>query len=381
MEPKSILHIVSGFKPSVDGMGDFSRLLGAALWKQYSIQSHFLVYRRPGSPSNPEEILPNTLSFLPEPDPQALRSHIADLQSRHKFDCVLLHFGPYAYSSDGKPTAFTRVIEEFAPSNRLLVFFHEIYASGKPWRRAFWTRSEQRRCVDALLQVADVAITSNHLYWLRLQALNSASREIFEIPIFSNTGEPENLRPLHQRTRQLVVFGQLVTRLRLYRNYGSALEELCRKLRIEKIADVGSGQSPHIPETIAGIPVIRAGFMEERQLSDLLADSIAGIIAYHPDIWQKSGVIAAYQAHALVPIMAEQHKRSISELDFLPYISLEKIVQLASSKDTIPDARIQAIADAAHDAYTHNQSIDHCARVIARCAFPDGFVDSEKTAT
>ncbi len=38
MAPRSILQIVSGFKPSVDGMGDFARRLGAVLWSQHSIQ-------------------------------------------------------------------------------------------------------------------------------------------------------------------------------------------------------------------------------------------------------------------------------------------------------------------------------------------------------
>lgn len=371
MEPRSILQIVSGFKPSVDGMGDFSMRLGAVLWMQHSIRSHFLVYRRPQSPSKPEEIFPNTLSYPKDATPSAFRVHLDELLRERKFGCVLLHYGPYAYSSKGRPAAFVDAIEELAKSTRLVVFLHEMFASGMPWRRAFWTKPEQKRCVAALLRIADVAITSNAGYREGMQPVNFTDREILEIPIFSNLGEPDRLRPLSQRTRQLVVFGQLATRLQLYRKYRSSLQEVCNKLRIEKIVDVGSGQSALIPKTVARANVVTIGFMEEQQLSDLMADSIAGIICYHPNIWQKSGVIAAYQAHALVPILVETHKRSICGPDFLPYVSPERISQLAAEGTAASDASIQAIADAAHTAYLRNQSVDRCAEVIARCAFPD----------
>src|SRR5580698_1838259 len=178
METRSILQIVSGFKPSVDGMGDFSRRLGATLWKQNSIQSHFLVYRSPKTPLDTEEILPNTLSYPAEPSPSTLRDHIAKLRSEHNFDCVLLHYGPYAYSRDGKPAAFTHVIEELAQTMRVLIFFHETFSSGMPWKRAFWTRPEQRKSVATLLRIAGSAFMSNPRYKARSQSLNTSAREI-----------------------------------------------------------------------------------------------------------------------------------------------------------------------------------------------------------
>jgi len=370
METKSMLQIVSGFKPSVDGMGDFSRRLGAALWKQDSIRSHFLVYHRPRSPLNLEEIQPNTLSYPAEPTASSFREHLSQLRSERKFDCVLMHYGPYAYSRDGRPAAFTEVIEELAQSARLLVFLHEICAGGMPWKKAFWTRREQQASASTLLRIADVAFTSNPLYLLWARPLNSTGREIIQVPIFSNIGEPEGLRPLAQRTRRLVIFGQLVTRLRLYKDWRKTLEEVCRKLRIETIVDVGSGESPQIPTEILGVKVVRSGWMEEEQLSELMADSIAGIIGYWPDVWQKSGVIAAYQAHALVPIMVEVERRSLPKPAFLPFISPQDVSRLPTEAGTVTNASLQAIADAAHDQYTRNQSVSHCAEVIARYAFP-----------
>jgi len=366
MEAKPILQIVSGFKPDVDGMGDFARLLGNTLWQQSKLRSHFLIYRRPRTPFDANEILPNSLSYSAEVSPAACLKEVARLRSQSSFDCALLHYGPYAYSSTGETAAFVEAIEELAKDMRLLVFFHEIYASGMPWRRAFWTNRQQRKSVGNLLRLATAGFTSNAKYMQQLQELNTADRSVTKIPIFSNIGEPGGLRPLDQRSRQLVIFGQLVTRVRLYRDHRHDLETVCKKLGIETVVDVGSGQSPHIPNMLAGATVRSAGWMDERQLSDLMADSIAGIVGYWPDVWEKSGVIAAYQAHALVPILVESSPRSIPAPPYLPYVLAEDIAGLLDKDGTVSNASLQQIADASHRYYMRNQSVHHCAEVIAK---------------
>lgn len=367
MQTRSILQIVSGFKPSVDGMGDFSRRLGNALWQHSEIQSHFLVYKTPDSPFDSQEILPNTLSYCAEPSASAFIEEIDRMQHKRKFDCVLLHYGPYAYSSTGAPAEFVEEIVGLADDTRLLVFFHELYASGPVWKRAFWTKSQQRDSVSRLLQVADVAFTSNAKYMQRLGALNASATKLIKIPIFSNIGEPEGLRPLALRPRQIVIFGQLVTRIRLYQDHRRALEDICRKLRIEKVFDVGSGKSEHIPKTLANAQVRSTGWMDEQQLSDLMANSIAGVVGYWPDVWEKSGVMASYEAHTLVPILVELEPRNIPTPSYLPYILAENILRLSVGSASIPDAEVQKIADAAHEYYIRNQSVNRCAEVIAKC--------------
>jgi hypothetical protein len=366
MEAKPILQIVSGFKPDVDGMGDFARLLGNTLWQQSKLRSHFLIYRRPRTPFDANEILPNSISYSAEASPSACLKEIASLCSQRSFDCALLHYGPYAYSRKGETAAFVQAIEELAKDMRVLVFFHEIYASGMPWKRAFWTNRQQRKSVGNLLRFATAGFTSNAKYMQQLQELNTADRSVTKIPIFSNIGEPSGLRPLDQRSRQLVIFGQLVTRVRLYRDHRHDLERVCKQLDVETIVDVGSGQSPHIPTTLAGATVRSAGWMDERQLSNLMADSIAGIVGYWPDVWEKSGVIAAYQAHALVPILVESSPRRIPAPPYLPYVLAEDIAGLLDKDGTVSNTSLQQIADASHSYYMRNQSVHRCAEVIAR---------------
>ena len=372
MPAQSILQIVSGFKPSVDGMGDFARRLGDALHRHSGIRSHFLVYRTPKTAFDPDEIRaeiqPNMLSYPGEATPPAAAEAIAELRRTRDFGCALLHYGPYGYSSIGEPAAFVALIEELARSLPVLVFFHETFASGVPWKRAFWTSRQQRSSMIRLLELAQVSFTSNAKYMRRLEAVSHSVRPLVKIPIFSNIGEPANLQPLADRSRQLVIFGQLVTRIRLYREQRQALEAICRKLRIESIVDVGSGQSPHIPATLAEIPVQSRGWMDENTLSLLMADSVAGIIGYWPDVWEKSGVLAAYQAHALVPILVELEPRHIPAPSYLPYILPDEVLRLSDKENSVPDAVLQKIADASHAYYMQYQSVNRCAEVIAASA-------------
>jgi len=349
-------------------MGDFARRLGDALWQSHQIRSHFLVYRTPDAPFDASEISPNTLSYAAEASPPALLEEIDRLQQHNRFDCVLLHYGPYGYSRTGEPMDLVHEIEDLAEDTRILVFFHELYASGMPWKRAFWTNREQRESVGKLLKIADASFTSNGKYMQRLKRLGKANGQLSKIPIFSNLGEPKRLRALSQRSRQLIVFGQLVTRSRLYQEHRQALENICRKLRIQNVVDVGSGRSRHIPDSLAGAKVRSAGWMEENQLSELMADSVAGVVGYWPDVWEKSGVIAAYQAHALFPILVELEPRNIPAPTYLPYVLPDAVSALATANGMVPDATMQQIADAAHDYYMIHQSVQRCAEVISKTA-------------
>jgi len=366
MESRPILQIVSGFKPSTDGMGDFSRLLGHALWQQNHLRSHFLVYRRPAAPFEQAEIVPNTLSYPAEPTPAALRQHLAELLPKQPFHFALVHYGPYGYSSKGHPAAFVEVLEELAAKMPLLVFFHELFSAGKPWQRAFWTNSEQKRTMARLLRLSTAAFTSNSRYRERLEEFNPSHRPLTTIPIFSNIGEPANLRPLDQRARQLIIFGQATTRTRLYRERLATLEGICRSLQVEKVIDVGAGQTPFMPLTLANAPVQSSGYMEELQLSALMADSIAGVLGYWPDVWEKSGVMASYAAHALLPILVELEPRRVPKPSVVPYLLPEEVPALLTPDGALFSTKLQAAACAAHTYYQQHQSVNRCAQVIAK---------------
>ncbi|WP_263358404.1 hypothetical protein [Acidicapsa ligni] len=365
MPETSLLQIVSGFKPNVDGMGDFARLIGEALWQKKSIQSHFVVYRRPNKSFDPQEILPNTISYLDESTPAELSEHLVELCAQRKFDNALVHYGAYAYSREGKPAEFGKVIEELAKKMPVSIFFHEVQATAMPWKRAFWTFPEQRKTAMGLVRCAKVSFTSNSEYVKTLERFKVPGAVITKAPVISNVGEPTDPRPLKERARQLVIFGQFSNRIRIYEKHRQLLEDVCKLLRIQTVVDVGSGQSPSIPSTVAGAEVKRGGWMDEQQVSVLMSDSIAGLVCYAPDIWEKSGVIAAYQAHALVPILVPLQKRLTPEPAYLPYVSCEALSRLATADGVVPEEQLQTIATDAHRCYVANQSVNACVEAIS----------------
>lgn len=349
-------------------MGDFARLLGDSLYRQHQIQSHFAVFKPAKSPFDAAEIAPSTISYPATADAASYAEELQSLVARGGFRCALLQYGPYGYSSIGKPAALVDVIEQLAMQLPVLTFFHESYSSGPPWKRAFWTHREQRSSMERLQRLSKASFTSNAKYFARLRRLQPAGQPLLQIPIFSNMGELQHPLPLAARKRQLIIFGQLATRVRLYETR-DMLPSLCRWLAIENIVDIGSGNHPSIPAEILGAPVHRAGFLDETAVSALLADSVAGVIGYWPDVWEKSGVLAAYAAHALLPIFVALEPRHLPPQDYVPYVEVAGLEKLCAADGRIPDATLQAIVDKSHAYYMQNQSVSHCADTIAAQIF------------
>lgn len=364
MSDTTILQIASGFKPSTDGVGDFARLLGEALAKNHGIRTHFLVYRKPQQLIDPAEIAPNTISYADGASPQQFRSELQAVLERDKFSSALLHYGSYAYSSDGKPYAFCEVMEELARRLALHIFFHEVYAEGPPWKRAFWTRGEQMRSVGLLQKIRKTGFTSNRRFVTQIEQFPSNGSEILRIPIFSNVGEPSEISALSARKRQMVIFGQLPTRSRLYQKK-EVLEMVCRSIGADKIVDAGSGSGPEIPDFVAGTPVERMGWMSESQLSQLLSESLAGVIGYWPDVWAKSGVIASYAAHGVLPVMVALEPRPVPKDEPRSYVDVPELESLRSPDGRISEEVLQQLVDRTHGFYVAHQSIERCAETIA----------------
>ncbi len=308
MSADTIIQIVSGFAPDVDGMGDYSRRLAIELWRQRQIRSHIVVYRRPVSSGTTPLEDSYSISYPKSATAEGCLQHVFELIASGNPPPVLLHWGPYAYTSNGLPLPFTSMLKQLSEKVRLHTLFHETWAHGWPWRRAFWTRRNQREAARRILACSHASLTSSEFFHRMLDRLQAGNAPITTVKIFSNIGEIHDPKPLSARTRRLVVFGQETTREGLYRNHAEKLQAVVRNLRLERILDVGSGESARIPSQLGAIPVERAGFMSESSLSALLADSVAGVLQYRPEVWEKSGVLAAYQAHGVVPILAPRVK-------------------------------------------------------------------------
>jgi len=284
-----IVQIVPRLPPPAEGVGSFSQGLACALLSGPGIASH-LVAAGPGTPGA-------------EPEARAFADR---LEREAGTDPVLLHYVGYGYQARGCPGWLVDGVEAWKSrgKRRLVTLFHEVYASGPPWRSSFWLSPTQRRLAARLAALSDGRVTSLALYRRRLRR-RLPGLEVAVVPVFSTVGEPTAVLPLAARARRLVVFGGPGGRARAYDRHAEKLSEACRALDLEEVWDVGPpgpAGSAAGPAEVAGRPVRRLGELPAAEVNALLTESFAGFVAYPSRFLAKSTVFAAYCAHGMLPL-------------------------------------------------------------------------------
>lgn len=283
-----IVQVVPLLPPVVDGLGDYALLLDGAL-AAHGVTSRYLVTspRWTRADSSP------VAEVLSAPSAAALVQALSDHQQ------VLLHFVNYAYEpTRGCPQWMLDGLSRWRSNGqgrRLVVMFHELYAMGWPWRKAFWYSAPQRALSAALARLADACWTSNRRYagWLE-QVLG---RPVPTFPVLSNLGEPAALPEWPTREPALVVFGRAVNRERAYRALLNDLIAIARTHGLTRLHDVGAPLGR--PLAFPGMTVVEHGLLPADQLSSLLQRCRIGVIHNEGSPLAKSGVVAAYAAHGV----------------------------------------------------------------------------------
>jgi hypothetical protein len=230
-------------------------------------------------------------------EPTGLRGH------------VLVHYSNYGYDSNGCPSELVRSLVAARAGGRistLAVYFHEVYATSPPWRRAFWFRRRQQSLAAALASCADHVLTSIDLYAELLRDLGAREPvEVMAIP--STVGEPKIVPPVSDRAPKLVVFGGAGNRSKAYGQSPASFAGLLRNAGIAEIVDIGP-ESDAMPGKAGGISVARRGVLTDEEVSRELLSARLGALAYPPEFFGKSTVFAAFAAHG-VPCLALSRQR------------------------------------------------------------------------
>ncbi len=184
---------------------------------------------------------------------------------------------------------------------------------------------------------------------------------IVSLPVFSSIGEPEITLPLNERARRLVVFGTRGRREQVYKRSAAQVNRICRRLGITEVLDIGRPVEFDISQII-GVPVKVCGELAGNEVSELLSDSIAGVIDYPAGMLGKSTIFAAYSAHRVIPIVANTGNMT-------PADGLEPSVHyslLNNDSESLSIESGQQIADNAYGWYqTHSLAV--YAGVLADC--------------
>ncbi|MEP6502116.1 MAG: hypothetical protein ABJD97_02205 [Betaproteobacteria bacterium] len=216
---------------------------------------------------------------------------------------VILHFSGYGYAGRGLCQWLVDELRaakaRHGASLRLMVVFHELFATGMPWRSAFWLAPRQSSIARRLAALADSLWTNtdHHARWLRSAA--GAAVPLQVRPVFSNVGEPVDPPSWGSRQPHAIVFGSAGTRRRALVSLRGREPALLR-LGVTEIVEVGDGDSQCAQGL--GVATRQLGRLSPQALGALLCTARFGLLNYPARHLGKSGVFAAYAAHACVAL-------------------------------------------------------------------------------
>ena len=342
-----LVQIVPTLPPAVSGVGDYTMLLARELLARHGVGTRFIVAGDPRW-NSPNAVAPFPAGVVAAHSTDSLRTLLVGA------GVVLLHYVPYGYANRGCPFWLVDAVERWkrtvGPSSRLLLFFHEVYASGPPWSSAFWAHPIQRRLAARLARVANARRITTSISRRELYSTLSRKEELPTTisPVFSTLGEPDDPPSSAGRERQIVVFGSRPVREAVY-THAVALEAFCARHNIGRVVDVGA--PIHGGVRLGGrLEVHETGVLPAAEARALFARSLAGYFTYPAPYLGKSTIFAAYCAHRMVPVT------------FVGNIDAEDGLRagehfLAGLGDGAP---FDAVADAAHAWYR-----THCLQVHA----------------
>jgi hypothetical protein len=303
---KTILSIVPRLPPAIDGVGDYAWLLSKKLAERHQISTQFITCDPLPEPfSNGIEFdteEPNRIQ-LPQRSTDALLSILNNFEN---IDTLLLQYVGYGYAKRGCPLWLLAALSKWRngrSSRRLMIMFHEVYASSNlPWSSQFWTSPIQKKIAKDLINLGDSIVTNSQIFANRIGNLSSKhDANISILPIFSNIGECSVPLPLKERNPWLVTFGNSGFRKSIYTNSLEQITTICHQLGIQEIYDIGHN-SAEIVREIPDVKVNSMGILPASDISEIFSMAQVGFINYPITYIAKSGIFAAYASHQLCSV-------------------------------------------------------------------------------
>jgi len=325
-----VLQIVPYLPPAISGVGDYALILARGLRDKHGWHTTFIS-------SNPNDGQTEIEGFPVIPLKRRTADQLAGVLVGH--ERVLLQYVGYGFQKRGCPLWLLQGLRRWNQEDerrRLVTMFHELYASGPPWRSSFWTHPVQRWICGQLARLSDECVTNVKGRRTTLERIRR-ERSVKDLAVFSNVGESTKFRPLVDRKARLVIFGGGPRFASVLQNCLKELREFLINNGIESIAVVG-----RMVESLSSlpIPVEQCNTMDAKEIHEILENSRVGLMNYSTGCLGKSGVFASYCAHGLAPVLLNPNS---AEKDGLfqgsQYAQLKYAVHYQASRlDTVAEA-------------------------------------------
>ena len=294
----SILQIVPRVPGGLDGVGDYALTLATKLRDEFGFST---VFATPDA-SSPTTVGEFEVLPLDRVQGQPVRS-----------DHVLLQYVNYGYQKRGVPFRLLKILRQLQSQHRgkLLTVFHELYASGPPWRSEFWLQPLQIHIARSLARLSDECIISSESFLRELQRLVPDAR-IHLHPTPSGLGEPllsQDLIASRDPHRWAIVGGTLLAE-RSLRSFADAMRSIPESITPRNLFVLGGSENSIIRSLLARIG-IQTDYRPQVAAADaseiLTTCSFAWIDYFHrqdveTSVILKSSAFATECAHAVIPV-------------------------------------------------------------------------------
>jgi len=356
---QTVLQVLPHLPGSNDGVGDYALTLARRLREDHALTSIFAVADETSATDrNGFKVLSGlpSLSYAP-------------------CDHVLLHYANYGYHSRGIPLRLVKIAQERRGRipGRWVTVFHELYASGPPWRSAFWLRPLQVGIARKMISLSTSCIVSNEV--VRREILRSdGEKRVRLLPVMSNFGEPAEIVNDRKKPGRWTICGgsSLIERsLRTFRRMHSSIPP---ELAPTELEIVGGSATQEVVEEMRRLEQMLPNLclhhhpqIEAEAASKILETCSLAWLDYFgsgkawPGMIFKSGSFAACCAHGVIPVVSHREPALAVASDVLPGPFF-----WTPQAHLFPDlAGLSEIQNALHSWYERNASSRHAATVYA----------------
>jgi hypothetical protein len=355
-----LIHITPELPPAVGGVADYTTILNQRLVEVSDGALEPVMVHAGKAPAETIEVDFPVADLSGAQSAAILANTIRELtDATDGRTVVLLEYSGYGYAARGAPMWLASGLKQVCGENGvpLLTMFHEISASSwKPWTSTFWLSPLQSWVARRIAQCSVGLMTTHPTGAETLRQFVDQDTPVDVCPVFSNVGEPEERPTFEVRAPQAVIFGGSRTKTALYDTHRDATETVLRNWDIDTVIDVGPSDAV-APDALSMSVDIR-GLQPAHTISKLLLGARIGLLHYPAAYATKSGILAAYMAHGVVPVLVAPK----------PFGGrLEAGTHFASSSDNSDDVDLSAgsnIGRVAIDWYDRHAHSRHAATTL-----------------
>ena len=331
MKPSGILFLCGSAEPGRDGVGDYTRRLGAALIRR-GFRARVVATHDAGTESFREEIqvddeTPIAVQRIPFLTPESKRLEwLQSVVDQFAPDWVSLQFVPWSYSRSGIPHDFARTLGRLRTDAPYQVMFHELWLRNRSGGdlKGRLTGILQRREILQLIRRLPAKVVHTHIPINRdeLAGYGIAAKAL---PLFANIGVASSpnaaIGTKPAATYRVVFFSRMESPPPVQRVL-QAVADWCRNnlLRLEivllgggkaKVSAAADDLKKAVPEAV----ILAVGYLSPPDISSWLKTCDLAVSPIPRHSQGKSGTVAAFLEHHL-PVISPVVRR-----DYEPFFS------------------------------------------------------------